>query len=138
MSAKTSLFFSTLLVAFTSSLLLSPPWHRAFIEGHTFTGLFGTTITLLPIISAIPFVWPFLVAGLLFGQAAELGLGWAFGVGLCGAAVRFALVRVEFASPAGVADYFAHYVVLALPTLLAVAGFYASRLVLRPNAHLIT
>ena len=97
-TTKITLVIGTLLVAFVSSLLLFHPWHRAVIDGRTFSGLFGTAITFLPLVREIPFVWPFLVAGFLLGRLPGHSLGWAFGLGVLGAILELAIVRVEFAN----------------------------------------
>ena len=121
---------ATLATALLSSVFLSHPWHMAFIEGHTFTGVLGTEFTTLELLSAVPLLWPFLVAGILLGWRASHSsdVKWALGLGVAGALLRLLLSRAEFAPDVDFAGRLSYFTVVPTPLMLSVVGFYAARL----------
>jgi len=133
---KVSLVAGTLVIALLSSMLLSHPWHMAFIEGHTFTGVLGTEITTLALLSAVPLLWPFLVVGILLGWRASHSsdVKWALGLGVAGALLRLLLSRAEFSPEVDFAGRLSYFAVVPTPLVLSVVGFYAARL-FRTQTH---
>ncbi len=133
---KASLVGGALVSGVVSSLLFSLPWQMAFIVGRTFTGIFGTEFTTLELASAVPFLWPFPVTGMLLGWRASqfTEVRWALGLGLGGALLCVLLSRAEFAPEADVAGRLSYYAVVPTPLVLSVFGFCAARL-FRAKTH---
>jgi len=113
-----------LAASFLSLILFSHLWWRLTIQGRVFSGTAGRIAMLL--IPSLPFVWPYLGAGIMFRQrhAISRGLKWTLGTGALGGALHALLVRGSFPPEAGLQSYVEFCAAHLLPAILAVAAFF--------------
>jgi hypothetical protein len=112
-----------LAASFLSLVLFSHAWWRLTIDGRVFSGTAGRLAILL--IRSLPFVWPYILAGILFRQRHGLptGLWWTLGSGVAGGALHALLVRGSFPPGASLQSYFEFYCGHALAAVFAVVAF---------------
>src|SRR4051794_35598141 len=83
---------AALVTAYLSQIFLSQPWFLLAIEGRSFR-----SEILLNILGCVPFLWPFVVTGVLFARHAlrpGIGFVWALCVGIVGGVLYSRIVTL--------------------------------------------
>jgi hypothetical protein len=121
---------ATLVVAFTSSILLTLPWFHLTSEGRTHPFYFGV-LPLFTLVDAFPFSWPFAINGFILRRLDSPGAAfcWSLGIAAVGVVLSWFLAHVRFASEGALfVDYLSVGMRFTAPMFYALAGFLLAHL----------